>query len=332
MRLLLWPFSLIFELITWLRLMFYRVGLLKSYKLPVPVISVGNLTAGGSGKTPFVDFLISEFEIKNLKVGVLTRGYGRKSSQIIKVQLDHSADDVGDEPLWLKKKHPQAEIVVGADRVKSSKLFEKVDVVILDDGFQHFKIKRDLDIVLLDATSQASDLWLLPMGFAREKFVFINRADMVFLTKTNMASNQQIEYWTQRINSLGIDKVFKAESVYDSCFEITSKSILELKSKNVYLCSAIAKPHSFEWMIKNAGANVLGHQILKDHGRIDDRVQKQVLLEAKNLKADAILITEKDQMKWKELKDHTIPIGVLKIKTKLMEMPSFYDLVFHKTP
>src|ERR1700689_5275540 len=117
MRIILAPFAFVFGLMSSVISFFYKKNIIKSTKLSKPVVSVGNLTVGGSGKTPFVDILLTEFESKNLRCCVLTRGYGRKSDKTVIVNDQSTVDEVGDEPLWLFRNHPQAKIAVGADRV-----------------------------------------------------------------------------------------------------------------------------------------------------------------------------------------------------------------------
>jgi tetraacyldisaccharide 4'-kinase len=332
MTILLLPFTWLFALITNVRRYFYESGLFKSNKLSKLVISVGNLTVGGTGKTPFVDVLLTQFESKNLKVGVLSRGYGRSSSEILEVKLDSKTSDVGDEPLWLKKRHPQSQIIVGANRVKASEKLSEVNVIILEDGFQHFQIERDFDIVLVDTTLSKKRQALLPAGRSRESWKSISRADSVILTKTNFTLEDRVDELADMVFNEGVLDVLESQTVFKNCMHLMTGEPMVISDKKVFLCSAIATPENFEKTVKSTGAQILKHSALKDHAGIGAKEISNILNEAKKVKADLILITEKDAVKWKEASPASLdlPIGV--VSTEMIfspPLPEYYDLAIH---
>src|SRR2546428_1442900 len=184
----------------------YRRGWLKTRRLNRPVVSVGNLTLGGTGKTPLVEFLTKCLLKRGRKPVILTRGYGRRDSgRIIALEPGPGrvADprEVGDEPALLARVLPEAPIIVGADRYQAGRLAEErfdVDVQVLDDGFQHLALARDLDVVVLDTTQQLSGL--LPAGRQREPCSAPARAGLVLLTRVELGDPGPLEEPVERIN------------------------------------------------------------------------------------------------------------------------------------
>lgn len=169
----------------------YRCGLLASHRLPVPVISVGNIALGGTGKTPMVVWLASYLMARGKRVAVLSRGYGGSAEGELRIVSDGSRmlltpEQSGDEPYLLAQKVPGLMVIIGADRYRAG-LFAlqelKPDLFILDDGFQHLRLKRDLDILLLDAARPFAGGRTLPAGFLREPVGAANRADLVVYTR-----------------------------------------------------------------------------------------------------------------------------------------------------
>lgn len=169
----------------------YAIGLLRSHRLPVPVISVGNITLGGTGKTPMVAWLANYLMVRGKKVAVLSRGYGGSAEGEVHLVSDGSRmlltpEQAGDEPNLLAQKVPGLMVVIGADRYQAGLLALKElkpDIFILDDGFQHLRLKRDLNILLLDAVKPFANGRTLPAGFLRESVAAADRADLVVYTR-----------------------------------------------------------------------------------------------------------------------------------------------------
>ena len=187
LRLFSYPYALILRL----RALGFRLGLLRSYRLSCPVISVGNITLGGTGKTPMVAWIAGELMRRGKRVAVLSRGYGGSARGALRIVSDGKSvlatpEEAGDEPCLLAAKLPGLMVVIGADRYRAGlrALAElKPDLVILDDGFQHLRLKRDLNILLLDAKKPFAGGWTLPAGLLREPVGAARRADLVVYTR-----------------------------------------------------------------------------------------------------------------------------------------------------
>jgi len=190
---LLTPLSLVYGLILRLRMLAYAAGLLRSFRLTKPVVSVGNLTVGGTGKTPMTQYLARWFMERGKRVAVLSRGYGGSLEGAIRIVTDGrtillSPREAGDEPFLLAASLPGVMVVIGADRYQAGLLaLERLepDIFILDDGFQHLRLKRDLNLLLLDCTKPFGNRWTLPAGELREPVTAVERADLVIYTRCN---------------------------------------------------------------------------------------------------------------------------------------------------
>ena len=190
---LLFPLALFYWGIIYWRNLFYSAGFFISKKLPTKVISVGNITTGGTGKTPAVIFLTKALSEKGIKCAILSRGYGRKTVGTMLVTDGETSvanwQNFGDEPSLMAKSLPGIPIVVDSKRHRGGTfLVEKFkpEVIILDDAFQHRRIQRDLDIVLINGQDKRSDHKLVPFGLLREPHSSLKRADVLIFTKTNL--------------------------------------------------------------------------------------------------------------------------------------------------
>jgi tetraacyldisaccharide 4'-kinase len=188
LNILLLPLSWLFGAVVALRRWLYGRGLLTSSHPGVPVIVAGNLNAGGSGKTPFVIWLVQWLRSQGYCPGVISRGYGRRDKSVRCVAADSRAGDVGDEPLLIHLK-TGVPVAVGAERLDAARLLlarnPGVDVIVADDGLQHYKLRRDLELVLADAQQLFGNGWMLPAGPLREPVSRLNRADALILNGSN---------------------------------------------------------------------------------------------------------------------------------------------------
>jgi len=184
-RILLWPISLIYGFIVYIRNLLFDLHILKSQSFNIPVISVGNITVGGTGKTPHVEYLVKLLkDEKNL--AVLSRGYKRKTKGFLIASNQPKSDEIGDEPCQIKQKFPDVTVAVDANRVRGiKKLIENdIETVILDDAFQHRYVKPGLSILLVDFNRNINDDFLLPFGRLREYVSAKDRADIIIISKT----------------------------------------------------------------------------------------------------------------------------------------------------
>lgn len=327
---LLMPLSWIFGWLVAIREFLYAKKIFKQAKLDCPVISVGNLTVGGTGKTPFVDVLIKNLRDKGVTVGVLSRGYGRKSTDIVEVTVAMDPAICGDEPLWLKQNNPDTQIIVGANRVEAAKLLVNPQVIVLDDGMQHLQVHRDLEITLIDTSKPASHYRLLPWGRAREPLSALRRSDFAILTKINLGNSQFLEEIVDRVFDEGVLDVLESQTVFDTCYDLKSRRVIDIQGKKTFLMSGIANPASFEETVKSQKVQIVRHHRLPDHAEINETLAKQIMDEAKG--CDLILMTEKDAIKWSRLENLPTALAVGVVRTQMIfnpELPSFYDLVSH---
>lgn len=184
-RLLLLPFSLLYGIVIWTRNRCYDWGWIKSTAFDKPVIVVGNLAVGGTGKSPMTEYLVKTLK-QQFQVATLSRGYGRKTNGFLEVSLDGTAEQYGDEPLQFKRKFPDTTIAVDENRVRGvRRLFQQGhDAVILDDAYQHRALQPGFAILLFDYQSLGAPKWLLPAGNYRDGFRERRRADVIVVTKT----------------------------------------------------------------------------------------------------------------------------------------------------
>ncbi len=299
----------------------YANGLLKRNKLDVPVISIGNVTVGGTGKTPITIDLTSRLAAHGLRVGVLSRGYGRRSQEETVVVCDGAGKfaapiDAGDEPLLIARSNPNAVVITGKNRAKNGKLaIEKFgcDVLILDDGFQHFKLKRDIDIVLVDYNDNFENDNLLPAGRLREPVVALSRASKVIITKVpqimdhrdHKRLDRMRDYIKQRAPHAAIStcrfipKVLRPGAAYSSIVLGAEGNgfnrdldISKLRATRVAAFCGLARPESFKATLQNLGADIVAFRTFGDHHWFTAQDIKKLKADAKD--AELLISTEKD--------------------------------------
>jgi tetraacyldisaccharide 4'-kinase len=323
---ILYPLSLIYGFFVFIRESLYKMGILKSYNVKTKVLSVGNLTFGGTGKTPVVDFLLENLKNQK-KIAVISRGYGRSSKGFYEVQLDsvRPAKMYGDEPVLLKTRHPDVPIYVCEDRVAGIRKIEsntQFDLIIADDAFQHLKLKRDVDIVVLDATENPKNYNYPPVGRARNSLQYLKRADIVFLTKTNWAAKERVE----KIKNKVTKNFIEFESRIEKLVDLQSAETLANDNIDVFLISGIGKPLNFEKALMDVfpGFKIRKHFIFKDHHDFTD----SDLLNVKNeVGTNIVITTEKDAVKLKNFK-LDMPVYVAQLKTiNTQPMETVYELL-----
>ena len=196
-HLILLPLSLFFFLLSTARKQLFRFGVLNSYKLPVPVIVVGNISVGGTGKTPLVIWLANQLKQRGFKPGIVSRGYGGLANGVTEVFAHSMPNSVGDEPLLIAQ-HLDCPVFVGAHRVNAAKtLLEahpEVNVIISDDGLQHYRLQRDIEIAVVDAERGFGNALLLPAGSLREVKSRLNSVDAIVMANSNQQSSIKTEF------------------------------------------------------------------------------------------------------------------------------------------
>lgn len=307
--------SFFFRSVIYLRKLFYRFGLKNSYTALKPVISIGNITAGGTGKTPLVIWICKYLSEKGLKPGILTRGYKSGKGKI------------SDEPALLAKSCPKAEVVVNSDRVKGGQkavLEHNCDVLVMDDGFGHIRLKRDLDIITIDATCPFGYVRLLPAGLLREPLKSVRRADAAIITRCDLVCAEVIDEIRKKLIRLK-ENIIIAESVHKPLKGVFMKGnelgLDELKTKKIYAFCGIGNPDSFFKTLEKCGIQVLGSRVYNDHYNYLETDLTDIYEEARYLQADVILTTQKDWVKTALLYngDSQMLFGYLAIELSLIE-------------
>ncbi|MBE8221205.1 MAG: tetraacyldisaccharide 4'-kinase [Bdellovibrionales bacterium] len=297
--------SLLFKFIVFIKNYLYDNSYLKIKNLPLPVISIGNLSAGGAGKTPLADYLIKYLLSNKKKPAILSRGYGRKSKgiKILNNKTSRPATFFGDEAFMLYSKH-NIDCVVGVSRYKSAKYLlskKTVDYFILDDGLQHRQLFRDLNIVLLDASKNKDFYKMLPLGRLREDFTSLKRADIILFTKVNLISQDKLVEFKKYVNSkFCIDNVLTCDLDYCLSDFVSDKNTEINKSMPVVLLSGIANPQVFKKNILDKNILVKKHFVYSDHFVYTKSKINDILYYCKNNNITQIICTEKDWHKLKE--------------------------------
>jgi tetraacyldisaccharide 4'-kinase len=323
------PLALLYGAVIWLRNLFFDIGILKTIDVGVPVISVGNLTAGGTGKTPVVKEIAALLTASGKRVAVVSRGYGRESSGTVVVSDGKNilTDTLssGDEPMMIARSLPNVIVISDEDRVRGArKAIDDffADVIVLDDGFQHRRIKRTKDIVLMDAKRMPFDTMLLPAGYRREPMSSLDRADAVLVTKANGKTIADGLLNDERISD--VDRRFSSSFVPSGIRHFSGgvkQSLDILKGHSVILFCGIASPESFRKTVESCGAIVKEMFAFGDHHQFTSGELKEAVDSLHRNEADFILMTEKDAVRFTGIAGST---GHLPISSVVM------DVEFHQ--
>ncbi len=301
--------SWIYGVVIRLRLLFYAIGLLSKKRVDCRVISIGNMTVGGTGKTPMTLYLAEQWRKRGAKVGIVSRGYGRKKKEAVIVVCDgrkvlESAESVGDEPVLMAKRLLDISggipIIVASDRYEGcQKLLKdfKVDLILLDDAFQHIRMHRDQNLLLIDAANPFGNTHLLPRGLLREPISEIRRADTIVITRSNIAKNlsdlnDQLETFGRPI----LKSRFAATEVL-ALSTGASVSLDELKNRPILAFCGIGNPSSFFKQLLDLGAELKETKVFQDHHVYETSDILDLNRCAKEIGVHWLVTTEKDAVK-----------------------------------
>jgi len=297
--------SHIYRIIWAIRKWLYDSGILKTRKLPCPVICVGNLTTGGTGKTPAVIALSRILGENNHHPAILSRGYKRRSKASVLVVSDGRSilatpEESGDEPYLIASSLKNVPVIVGGNRYTSGIHIpdkSSADLFILDDGYQHLKLHRDINILLIDASNPCGNGYLLPKGILREPFNGISRADCVIVTRSNEGNKNIAETLIRKYNQ--DVPIFYASYKTADITNPAGKScgFDFIKSKQIFMFAGIANPGSFRRSIEDTGGMVIGEMLYPDHYWYKNDDLNKIIKEASRLSADAIITTAKDAVR-----------------------------------
>lgn len=297
------PLSWVYQAGMAARNWFFEKKLFAVSSVGIPVISVGNLTSGGSGKTPFVELLARTLQSWGLRPAILSRGYGRKSRgyQVVSNGRQRCAEawTAGDEPAQMAEKLGGVIVVVNEDRVggaKSTIRDFQPDVILLDDGFQHRSLARDLDIVLVTAGEVLRGSRILPAGNRREPWSSLGRADLIAVTKWD-----SVEYYEQAAQKLKRQVSKPMIGVRNDVLGVRPAGSAELGSpknlerKAVLAVSGIANPDSFEKTLSDLHCTVVAHRVFPDHYWYSSEDLKRLSEGFRGSGAELLVTTEKDE-------------------------------------
>jgi tetraacyldisaccharide 4'-kinase len=297
---LLWPLSVPYGAAAHLRARAYRKGILRQRRLDGVVISVGNLTVGGTGKTPMVLWIAERLLSEGKRVGILTRGYRGKTDSVKRADEFGDAiaadDSTSDEVRLLASRlGERVAFGVGADRFARGQQLAKqgVEWFVLDDGFQHLRLARDVDIVLIDATNPFGGGQMLPAGRLREPRTALKRADIIVITRSERTP--AIEAAVQRDSDAPI---FYARTQLDAIRSISGGqmdgTVSPAEAGPLFGFCGIGNPSAFVGDLREWGVQIAGHKFFRDHHRFTEQDDEQILKEAESVGAQGLICTEKD--------------------------------------
>jgi tetraacyldisaccharide 4'-kinase len=291
--------AFIFGRLAWLRGRLYDLQWLKIQKVRCPVVSVGNITVGGTGKTPFSIWLLDRLLAQGFKPAFVSRGY--KSDGVApRAVTQPDAKLFGDEPSQVRERFHTLPVYIGADRSEVIEYLlshHSVDLVIADDAFQHRKLSRDLDFVLLDPLEPQWHYDYLPKGRAREGFGAVNRAQFVVLTKMNLADPSQIQFLNGHLADFKGHRLFVSYRNAGLRQGNTHKSKLE---GSFFLVTGVGRPESVKTLL---GSQVTQHKIFPDHHVYTNNDVRDILLAFKQSEATHLVTTVKDAVKLRSFPD-----------------------------
>ena len=336
-RILLLPVSILYWFVIYLRSRMYDAGILKSVHFGLPVICVGNLSVGGTGKSPMVEYLVEDLKDK-YRVATLSRGYKRKTRGYALANENSTALEIGDEPMQFYLKFPDIPIAVGEKRIEAipQLLQDRADtqVIILDDAFQHRELKTGLNILLTDYSNLFTRDFYLPTGDLRDLKSNYRKADIIVVTKCRSAlSKNEKNKIIKEINPLGHQHIFFTELVYGDMYHLTGQSDFKLTGRTeVLLVSGIANPLPLQRMLeKECKSYSMLHY--PDHHifTIDDLKDIKRKFGDMKAKNKIILSTEKDAVRLVKFKAEVqeLPVYIIPIRHSFLfdEAQQFKELV-----
>ncbi|MBP5791179.1 MAG: tetraacyldisaccharide 4'-kinase [Kiritimatiellae bacterium] len=330
--------GLLFGFVVAVRHSLYACGLLRQVPLGVQVISIGNVTAGGTGKTPVTEIFARTLAAEGRKVAILSRGYRRKEAawyrrmftQVIdpplivsdgkRVLCDSAVG--GDEPYMLASNLPGVAVVVDRDRVKAGRYAIKrfgCDTLILDDGFQYKKLRHSIEVVLVDSTNPFGNGNMLPRGILREKVRTISRADIIFLTKCNGDVSGVIAEIRRHNTKAEIVECNHTPKVLRDVWSREEFPLEWLKGKTLCTLSGIASPKGFENSLRRLGSKVVWCERYADHHRYDPSEILYALNRTADMHADALVTTEKDAVRFPRFETSPVRCLYLRIAIEILK-------------
>ena len=332
LRLFLFPIALFYGLAVFFRNMLFEYGIFSSKEYSVPIISVGNLCAGGSGKSPLAEYILRLIDNRD-KVAVLSRGYGRDSTGFQWVTNKSFVKDVGDEPLQIARKFPEINVAVSESRNKGIQeiIHKECDLILLDDAYQHRWVKPGLNILLTTYDNLYINDNLLPYGKLRESKKNFKRADIIVVTKTPYPLLPLDEYrLNEQISPCFNQKLCYSYLEYQKLVSLYTKKSVSIEGKNVILMTAIASADLLKEYV-DSKANVIEHFKFIDHYSFKKKDIKKIIDSYNKIDSQEklILTTEKDATRLSLFENHFkgIDIVYLPIEFKFQGKTNFNELI-----
>jgi tetraacyldisaccharide 4'-kinase len=303
-----------------LRRIFYKKATLISKRLPCPIISIGNITVGGTGKTPMTIYVAQVMKQLGYKVAIISRGYKGRAEKVGGIVSDGKVllmtpEIAGDEPYMMAYRLKDVPVIVGKNRFKAGRQAIRkfdLDVIVLDDGFQHLKLQRDLDLVLLDYRKPFGNGHLLPRGVMREPASALLCANAIILTRSDTVNDNGMSSSLKKLRSYERKKpvyrtfhhpcVYKIINGEKKIFETNMQEAFRqnsdcMKGRTVFAFSGLADNHSFQQTVKSLQCNLSGFMEFPDHHPYSERDLDEILSAAKKSMSECIITTEKDYVR-----------------------------------
>lgn len=345
LRGLLLGLSGVFRGVVKVRLALFRNRIKTDHHLGAYVISVGNITVGGTGKTPVVEMLARRLQQEGRRVAILSRGYKSKKVRRKRTLLQYlqghnpkppprvvsdgknvllDSATAGDEPWMLAKNLPGVAVVVDRDRVHAGRYAVRVlkaDTLILDDGLQYLRLRRRMDVILVDRQAPFGNEHLLPRGTLREPPSSLRRASHVFLTKCSSSDNGELIARVRKYNRSAPILECRHRPVYlQNVFDPADRQELSLlEGKKVATISGIAVPESFEKILEDLGASLVLRRRFTDHHRYTDEEITETILRADDRLAHYVVTTEKDAVRFPPFKTTLLPVYFLRVEIEILK-------------
>ena len=325
------------------RVWMYDKRVIRNHALGCLVVSIGNLSCGGTGKTPVVEVFARTLSANGRRVAILSRGYRSKKrtfgEKLMHIFRSHKIETppkvvsdgknllmdceyAGDEPYMLASNLPDVAVLVDKDRVKSGiyaiNRFQ-TDVIILDDGFQYQRLKHSLEVVLVDKTNPFGNGHLLPRGVLREPANHISRADVIFLTKSDGDTEEVIKEIREYNTKAEIIECRHAPRILKDVWGREELPLEWLKGKTLTTLSGIAVPQGFEDSLRRLGARVIWCERYADHHRYDSSEIIYALNKTSDLGAEALVTTEKDAVRFPRLETTPVPCYYLRVDIEILK-------------
>ncbi|MEW6304086.1 MAG: tetraacyldisaccharide 4'-kinase [Verrucomicrobiota bacterium] len=353
LRSLLFGLSKVFEGLVKCRKFLYDVRIFRDYTLGIQVIAVGNLTVGGTGKTPVVEKFARELQDQGRKVAILSRGYRSKPPPLRKRLIDKflfredrtpprivsdgkslllDSETAGDEPYMLASNLKDVVVLVDKDRVKSGRYaIEKYgcDTLLMDDGFQYWKLRgRRRDIVLIDFQQPFGNEFMLPRGTLREPPPHLARANWIFITKSDGQTDELRKRIAQYNPSAGIIECVHSPLYFEDVYTGERQGLDFIKGKKVGALSGIAQPESFDRSIVRQGAELVYTKHFADHHRFTQQEVLNFINRSKKRQADILITTQKDAVRFPKIDRRDLPMYFMRVEIKILRgADGFQDCV-----